>query len=128
MIPNFEKTYPYPEGKYIDAIGAQILKYFKLYKCNYLQHSGGGGGGSPVAPSLHFESLERDPEVGAGFITVQKRPTGPSSALLIPTTLSTKGNSINATTGFFSSTSSFFVILLYLNIVIYHPKGLQKPL
>ena len=101
MIPNFEKTYPYPEGKYIDAIGAQILKYFKLYKCNYLQHSGGGGGGSPVAPSLHFESLERDPEVGAGFITVQKRPTGPSSALLIPTTLSTKGNSINATTGFF---------------------------
>ena len=98
MIPNFEKTYPYPEGKYIDAIGAQILKYFKLYKCNYLQHSGGGGGGSPVARSLHFESLERDPEVGAGFITVQKRPTGPSSALLIPTTLSTKGNSINATT------------------------------
>ena len=51
-----------------------------------------GGSGSPVACSLHFESLERDPEVGAGFITVQKRPTGPSSALLIPTTLSTRAS------------------------------------
>ena len=128
MIPNFEKTYLCPKGKHIAAIGAQILKYFKLYKCNYLQHSGGGGGGSPVARSLHFESLERDPEVGAGFITVQKRPTGPSSALLIPTTLSTKGTSINATTDFFSSTSSFFCHPPYLNIVIYHPKGSQKHL
>ena len=38
--------------------------------------------------------MERDPEVGAGFITSRsrggskERPTGPSSAPLIPTTLS----------------------------------------
>ena len=43
-------------------MGSHICQSFKLYKCNYLQHSGGGGGGSPVARSLHFESLERDSE------------------------------------------------------------------
>ena len=49
-------------------MGSHICQSFKLYKCNYLQHSGGGGGGSPVAISLHFESLERNPEVGADLL------------------------------------------------------------
>ena len=102
------------------------LNRVKLCKCNFLQHSAGGGGGSPVARSLHFESLERDPEVGAGFITVQKRPTGPSSALLIPTTLSTKGNSINDTTGFFFFHQQFFCHPPLLKYCHLSPKRFTK--
>ena len=61
-------------------MGSHICQSFKLYKCNYLQHSGGvgGGGGSPVARSLHFESLERDPKVGADLQSARKLVTGGS--------------------------------------------------